>query len=244
MNLTITNKKNFIEKFLVPLNKLNENIILRVGSDKISSTVSTNDGVLILHCVYNIETDIEESCNLNIPNISKLIKVLQCIESDDIELIYEDNTIRYKSDKIKFKYHLLEDGILTAPSISIEKVKKLNFDTTTAISYNNILNILKGSTFTTDTNKIYFFTKDGAVHGELTDRQKHNVDSYTQLITSTYTGSEISDPLPLDFEVIRLISTIRFDEVNMHIAQANNVFMFNIEQECSKLTYIASGFTN
>lgn len=244
MNLNIEDKQRFIEKFLVPLNKLNENLILRVSKNKISSTVSTNDGVLILHCTYDIESKIDDTFNLNIPNVSKLIKVLSCIDSDDIELECQDNTIRYKSDKIKFKYHLLEEGILTAPSISIDKVKKLEFDTTATVTYDAISNILKGSTFTTDTNKIYFFTKDGSVHGELTDRQKHNVDSYTQLITSSYKGADIVESLPLDFEVIRLISTIRFSEVDMHIAQSNNVFMFNINQDCSKLTYIASGFTN
>jgi hypothetical protein len=243
MKININNKQQFINKFLVPLNKLNENLILKITGNKITCTASTNDGVLILHCAYTIDSEVEENCNLNIPNISKLIKVLSCITSDDIQIVYDRNCLQYTSSDIKFKYHLLEDGILVAPAISLDKIKKLDFNTHAKIDYDSISNLLRGSTFTTDTNKIYFSTKDGALYGELTDKQKHNVDSYTQFIASEYKGDDLAVPLPLDFEVVRLISTIRFDTINMHIAQANNVFMFDIDSENSKLNYIASGFT-
>lgn len=243
MKINITNKDQFINKFLVPLNKLNENLILKLAKNKITSITATNDGVLILHCIYSIDSEVEEDCNLNIPNVSKLIKVLSCIAEDNIELVYDRNCLQYTSPTIKFKYHLLEEGILTSPAISLDKIKKLDFNTHAEIKYDNISNLIKGSTFTTDTNKIYFYTKDNSLYGELTDKQKHNIDSYTQHITDSYTGEDIVKHLPLDFEVVRLISTIRFDIVNMHIAQDNNVFMFDIDSQNSKLNYIASGFT-
>ena len=243
MKIQITNKNHFINKFLIPLNKLNENLVLKISKDKIISTTSTNDGVLILHCTYNTNNNIDNDFNLNVPNISKLIKVLQCVASDSIDLVYDKNCLQYTSADIKFKYHLLEDGILSSPAISIDKIKKLEFNTHLKIDFNSISNLIKGSTFATDTNKVYFFTKDNILYGELTDRQKHNVDSYCQVITTNITGDEIVKPLPLDFEVIRLISTIRFDTVDLHIAQDNNVYMFDINDESSKLNYIASGFT-
>ena len=101
--------------------------------------------------------------------------------------------------------------------------------------------MLKGSTFTTDTNKIYFYTEDGAVYGKLTDLQKHSVDVYTQKLTDECEG-ELKDPLPLNFEVMRMISSIRFNHIDIHINTQNNVYIFDISGDNYKLNYIASGY--
>ena len=224
----------------LPLNKINENAVLRVNNDKISSLTSTNDGTLILHVVYTCENDCESTI-LNVPDINKFIKVLSCTNEDELNITFDKNCLIYKSNDIKFKYHLLEDGILSSPAVNVSKVKELNFDISFRIDSATILNLLKGSTFTTDTNKIYFYTEDNCVYGKLTDLQKHNVDVYTQKLTDQYKGN-LNEPLPLSFEVIRMVSSIRFNHVDVHINADNNVYIFDISGENYKLNYIASGY--
>ena len=240
MKINISDKPTFINKFLNPLNKINENAVLRVNNDKISSLTSTNDGTLILHVVYTCENDCESTI-LNVPDINKFIKVLSCTNEDELNITFDKNCLIYKSNDIKFKYHLLEDGILSSPAVNVSKVKELNFDISFRIDSATILNLLKGSTFTTDTNKIYFYTEDNCVYGKLTDLQKHNVDVYTQKLTDQYKGN-LNEPLPLSFEVIRMVSSIRFNHVDVHINADNNVYIFDISGENYKLNYIASGY--
>ena len=43
MRINIPDKATFVNKFLNPLNKINENAVLKVTSDKISSLTSAND---------------------------------------------------------------------------------------------------------------------------------------------------------------------------------------------------------
>ena len=240
MRINIPDKPTFINKFLNPLNKINENAVLKITKDKISSLTSANDGTLILHTNYICDNDIESTI-LNIPDINKFIKVLSCTSEDSLDLNFEKNCLVYKSNDIKFKYHLLEDGILSAPAVNVNRIKELNFDISFKVTAATILNLLKGSTFTTDTNKIYFYTENGAVYGKLTDMQKHNVDVYTQKLTEEHRG-ELPDGLPLNFEVIRMIAGIRFASMDVHINTENNVYIFDITDDNYKLNYIASGY--
>jgi len=244
MDLKIQNRNTFINNFLSPLNKINENVIVQRHKNRdneLVSLISSSDGTLILYCTYKLEYSIDD-INLSIPDIGKFVKVLNCVQSDSINLVYDTNCLIYKSDDIKFKYHLLEDGILTSPPVNIEKIKSLDFNFSFKITYDVIINLLKGSTFTVDTNKIYFYLENDCLYGQLTDKQKHNIDSYTQLLTKSYKG-DLSEPLPLSFEVIRTLSSIRFDSVNVSVNTENNVFVFDISDDSYKLSYIASGYT-
>jgi hypothetical protein len=240
MKINIPDKPTFINKFLNPLNKINENAVLKITPDKISSLTSTNDGTLILHTSYICKNEIDTAI-LNVPDINKFIKVLSCTSEDSLCIEFDKNCLVYKSSDIKFKYHLLEDGILSSPAINVNKIKELDFDISFKVQSGVMLNLLKGSTFTTDTNKIYFYTEDGCVYGKLTDMQKHNVDVYTQKLADNHKGA-LPEGLPLNFEVMRMISSIRFDYINVHINTENNVYIFDISDDDYKLNYIASGY--
>ena len=141
-----------------------------------------------------------------------------------------------------FKYHLLEDGIIDPPSVDINKIKKIDFPFRFTVNDNCINQLVKGSTFTTDTNKIYFSTEGGKVLGTLTDHQRHNVDSYTQEIASEYKGPELETPLALGFETIRIISSIGFASLKVNINPDLNVFLFQIDTENTKITVVSSGY--
>ena len=77
----------------------------------------------ILNCVYTQSNNIDDSVTLNIPDISKLINAINCINTDELQLEYESNSIKYSSPDISFKLHLLEDGIISTPAVNIVKLK-------------------------------------------------------------------------------------------------------------------------
>jgi len=242
--LTIDNRDEFIRDFLIPFSKLNDSVVLKVTKDSIYSLSSSSDGTLILYSTFNQVNDINDVLKLNIPDVSRLIKVLSCIADESITLNIEDNNISYRSSNVGFKYHLLEDGIISSPAVSVDKIKKLEFDLSFNVQQSNILSILKGSSFATDTDKIYFYTKDKKIYSKLTDFDRHNVDVYTQKLADEYEGVTIDTPIPLNFETIRTICSLRFISLKVNVNTDNKVFVFNISRDNIKLNFISTAYVS
>ena len=243
MKILINDREKFVRDFLTPLSKLNESVVLQVGPETIHSLSSSSDGTLILYAVYdqsNSITDTPET--LNIPDINKLVKVLSCINETDIEMDLDDNSINYKSSDMGFKFHLLEDGIITAPSISIDKINKLQYDSKFTLQYANVISLLKGSTFTTETDKIYFYTQENSVYGKLTDLDRHNVDVFTQKISDEFEGTPLQTALPLNFQTMRIICSLRFKNLKVSVNTDMKVFLFDVINEGVKLNFISSAY--
>lgn len=241
-SLKIDNKNTLINNFLSPIGKLTENTVIRVRPDQFNAVSSSSDGTLIVNCSMPQKSDVSETVFLNIPDINKLIKVLSCINEDSIELKFNNNNLEYKSPQIGFKYHLLEDGIIDPPTVDINKIKKIDFTFKFDVEFSIINQLIKASTFTTETNKIYFQTQDDGVCVTLTDKQRHNVDSYTQQIANSYTGPTLTKDLALSFETIRVLSTIRFDKLSIHVNPDLNVFLFKIDTQGSDIMIVSSGY--
>lgn len=241
MIVKINNRTEFVDKFLSPISKINENAVIKITDTKISSLATTNDETMILYVVYNSTDDPQPICNLNIPDINRLIKVLSCVEPDNMEIEFDKNKLKYKSDNINFKYHLLEDGIISTPSISFDKIKQLNFSTTFKLKSNNISNLIKASTFTVDTDKVYIYTRDGKLCCELTDHQKHNMDSFSRILADTYSGSDLDTPIPLSFEIFRLMSSLRFEECDVSLDPEKRVLLFIVSSGKYTLNFVTVG---
>lgn len=240
--LKIDNKSAYINNFLSPLGKLTENAVVRVRADEYNAISSSSDGTLIVNCSISQQNEVSETIFLNVPDISKLIKVLNCINNDDVSLSYNNNNIEYKSPAVGFKYHLLEDGIIDPPAVDINKIKNIDFPVRFNVSYDTVNQLIKGSTFTTETNKIYISTSGDKVNATLTDRQRHNVDEYTQEISESYKGPSLDKELALSFETLRIISSIRFDKLKININPDLNVFLFLIEMGPATITVVSSGY--
>lgn len=241
MIVKIANKNDFVEKFLSPIGKINENAVIKVTENKISSLITTNDETLILYVVYKHDDKETIACNLNIPDINRLIKVFSCVDAEDMDIVFDKNKLKYSSNNINFKYHLLEDGIITTPSISFDKIKKLNFTTSFKINSHDLSSLIKASTFTVDTDKLYISTKSDAIVCELTDRQKHNIDSFSRVLSEQYKGDAIDDPLPINFEIFRLMSSLRFEECAVNIDVSKKVLLFTIVSNNFTLNFVTVG---
>jgi len=89
--------------------------------------------------------------------------------------------------------------------------------------------LIKASTFTVDTDKLYVYTRDGKVYCELTDKQKHNIDSFSSILSDGFDGDDITTSIPVNFEVFRLMSSLRFETCDISIDPERKVLLCVIQ---------------
>jgi hypothetical protein len=227
-------------KYLEAISKINESTILNANQDLglISSLISSADNTLILYSELS-NIDVNYNGSINIPDIKKLTRVVDSIDTKDVSLFVNSNNIEYKGKSLKFKYHLYEDGFLTKPSINIDKIKSFNYNVKFTLKKDTINSIIKGSTFASETNKLYLYTESGRLKGELTDRARHNTDVFA--IDLGEVNFELS-PLPLNFDNIKLLSFIN-EDINFGINTEYGVTVIDILNNSIKLKYIITSLT-
>ena len=238
--LKISNRIDWI-KFLESISKINESTILTLSEGKtglLTSLVSSADNTLILYGEI-LGVDANYNGTLNIPDLKKLIRVVDSLDTQDLSLTINNNNVEYRGKSLKFKYHLYEDGFLSKPAINVEKIKSFNYDINFILKKEQISSIIKGSTFATETNKLYLYTQDGRLKGELTDRARHNTDVFAlDLGEVDFTLS----PLPINFDNIKLLSFIG-EDIKFGINTEYGVTIIDISNNSIKLKYIITSLT-
>jgi hypothetical protein len=239
--LKIKNKKDFISNFLNPVSNLNDACILEIVDNVLISTLASTDGTIVCKSTIDVESDI--NTKINIPDIKKLIRVLEIIPSAEIELKLNENNISYNENGYRFRYHLLDDGIIKQPSLNVEKVNKLNFDTSFNVKENDLSTLFKGSSFATETSKIYIYEEEGKIFGELGDRNRHNTDNFVCILSDVYEGNLIK-PLPINFDSFRLISFNNSKDIKFNINTEMGVITCTFQKGDTSLIYIISALIN
>lgn len=238
MNVFIPNKKLFLSGFLSPLSKINDSCVVCIKDSGLNCTVCTADSSIILNAQYKLNLDIDNTLCLNIADVKKVIKAFECISGDTFTFNVDKNNINYSGPEVNFKYHLLENGIITQPKLNIDKIDCLEFPISFVVQYKTLIELLRGSTFATESNKLYLYSKDNKIYGDLTDRARHNIDSFS-IPLAEYTGVELTD-ICLNFELIRIISSVRVKQLECKINPKLGVIVFQLNDETIKTRYIAS----
>ena len=218
--------------------------ILKIDNNQVECIIASSDSTIVCNARIDIETDIEEPVKLNIPDIKKFVRVLDIIPAENLELKLNGNNISYNKDGYRFTYHLLDDGIIKQPNINVDKVNSLEFDSTFNVRESNLNTVFKGSSFTTETSKLYIYSEDGKVVGELGDRNRHNTDNFVCVMSDTTEGSAITKPLALNFESFRLISFSNSREVRFRINQEMGVITCDMKKGNTSLIYVISALIN
>lgn len=243
MTLNIESKEKFLNAFLIPISKVADSAVITTEPGKIAALIATTDNTVIVHAEY-ISEKITISKRLNIPDVKKLCRTLQCIDEEEINLNIDQNSIGYTSPNIRFKYHLYDDSIISVPNLNLAKLEKLDFNGKFTLGYNAVVSLIKGSTIATDTNKIYLTFKDKDVLGELTDKARANVDSYGIKISEDYDGDPVIESIPLNFEIFRIISSIKFLNIKSKLSSKTGVFTFDLNIENTQMRFIVSALAN
>lgn len=243
MTFKISNRDKFLNNFLTPLSKVADSAVIKLESGKASSLVATSDNTVVVSCLYK-DSNIQASKILNVPDLKKFCRVVSCIEQDDFGLDISSNFIGYKSENVRFKYHLYDDGIINSPKLNIAKLNTLEFDGKFTLPYASVINLVKGSSISTETNKLYISVKDTVVLGELTDKTRANIDSYGIKISDNYEGTQFALPIPLNFEIFRIISSMRFKELQSRLLTKMGVITMDVNLEDTELRFVISALAN
>jgi hypothetical protein len=237
MDLTIR-KSDIIGSFLTPIGKSSEQCILTLKGDKMTCLSHNVQNGLILYGVYNIGGNFDPEINLNIGDVKRLVRVLDCIQEETVTLKIESNKLSYKSKELKFNYHLMEDIVMHRSPIKPEKLNAFQYTTEFDLDAGRIQEILKGSVFAVDSNKMYLYTQDGAVFADLADMTTANTDSIGFKFAESFTGTPITKPMPLHLEAIRLLAGGKFNSIKVKINIDLSVVLFELATANTVIKYI------
>lgn len=243
MFLPIKNKDNFIQSFLNPVSRLNSSATLDISND--ISTIVHNNSNIFLKAQYQINWDDHpDPGTVCLPDTIKLIKILSCLEKNDIHLKIEENCITYNDNCNRFKYHLFDDSLTNNNIFDFNKIDNITFNTDFNLTKEKNNAILKALPFVTESSKVYIKTENTNIYAELSDKKLQNIDSYTTLIASEYNGEELDYELILDIELFRLISTLSFTEATVYINNEYKMLMIKLNLENSNLTFVSTSYKN
>lgn len=235
-------KKLVTNKFLSPISKLADKCSMTILPDSIYTIIDNNDAgyPILLYANIACKNNVKKSLKLNIGDSKRLLNVLKCVDEEMIDLEIDSNSLSYSSPAMKFKYHLLDDGVIDSAPATTEKINNLQFDCNFEIQGEKILEVLKGASFSAESDKIYFFVKDDKVFVELTDKTLSNTDSLTLHIADSYTGTQLKESIPLKLEIFRMFLGLKFDKLLVKINTKLKVLMFEIVNDGLTLKYIVS----
>jgi hypothetical protein len=125
-----------------------------------------------------------------------------------------NNHIEYKDKQIKFNYHLHEDGLITKPKLSLDKIRKFEYDIQFSVDFDFLSNILQKS-FITNTKKLYIYTEDDRLVWKIGDETIPNSDFLIVV------GNEV------DFELNPFILKIDNLKLVSKVSKTGNLFKIN-----------------
>jgi len=244
MELIIKNGKEFVDNFIGGLSRISDTGIIKLSNKKFTCLTATGDNTIVINSEYSddsISTD--ANLTLNIPDFKKLHKLLSILP-EEFTIQINTNNISYSSSDTRFKYHLYDEGIISAPAINIAKISSIPFSCAFQTTIENIKGLMKSSFLLPDITKVYFNFIDGKVYGEITDKSRHNVDSFTKLLSNSYGGDNITTSVPINIEILRLLSSSSVNNFNVEYSKEYSILLFEVSQTNLLTKYIVSGLIN
>jgi len=236
----IKSKVDFVKAFLAPISKIADASILELSNSKLKCLTCTSDNSIIYYVEFPVETDIEDVICLNCPDIKKLIKAIDTIKgTSDLTFEVDGNNLSYKDSNIRFKYHLQEDGIIKKPKLNLDKLNVTEFYSSFFLKGEDIRELIRGSVFSTDSNKAYISSNEEGVYAELTDKTRNNIDTITIKISDNVVGETITN-LPLNFEIFRIMDINAIVDINVKINNKIGLVLFDFQNNYNKTMYIMS----
>lgn len=231
------NKKDFLENILVPVSYISQNSNIKITDKSIFSLVSNE--MFAFYCKSDIDTNYKSfdgtPLNLSIRGVTKFKKLISCIPEDSFSLGIKSNHLKYESDNIRFKYYLLDDGIIKDPPINVDKINEIDCDYEFIISLSKIKELLQLNSAISlkDGNdlKVYFKFTENGVYAELTDKAMDNSDSVDILISKEYTGNTNKIGIPIVFELLKYLNYVKCSMFKVKYSSDKKVFIFTGERD-------------
>lgn len=239
-NILALNKESFVQKFLLPISKLADNVSISIDDSEVYATCASQDGSVVLLASYKTDTAVRGIPRINLPDVKKFVRLLDCVEENNIAITIQNNHLKYTTPSFKFNYYLLEDNYMQRCPVNPDKIKQLKYDTAFLLPNAKFNEVLKGSSIATDSDKLYFYTKDDKVYCELNDLERQNINNLTYLVADKFVGEQIKNTLPLNLENIRLLAGTKCNEFTVKVNNELKVTLFQIEEKDIDIKFIIS----
>jgi len=235
-------KKDFADNFLSVIGKAIDIVSIKLNKDGLYAVCNKPDTSIILLAKYSKAFNVEQEVTLNIGDVKKLLRVIDCIDEDELVFTIESNHLYYKTDKLQFKYHFLDDSVVPKVTLKREKIEALTNDTFFNIDIKKLQEILKASSFTTDTNKIYLYGQSDGVYCELGDKEKSNTDNISLKVADKVEGQPFNQIIPFNLDIFRILTGVKFDNARVGINLKFKVMSFYVKPtEETDFTFVISG---
>ena len=63
-------------------------------------------------------------------------------------------------------------------------------------------------------------------------------------IADSYKGTVLNDPIPLNFETVRIMCGLRFNTLKVNVNTSMKVFIFDVSHDNIKLNFISSAYVS
>ena len=235
-------KKDFADNFLGVIGKAIDIVSIKLNKDGLYAVCNKPDTSIILLAKYNKSFNVDQEITLNIGDVKKLLRVIDCIDEDELVFTIESNHLYYKTDKLQFKYHFLDDSVVPKVTLKREKIEALTNDTYFDINTKKLQEILKASSFTTDTNKIYLYGQSDGVYCELGDKEKANTDNISLKVTDKVEGQPFNQVIPFNLDIFRILTGVKFETARVGINLKFKVMSFYVKPtDETDFTFVISG---
>lgn len=237
----ITLSKDFIG-FLRSLLKINDAAVIAAKKDQLTCLIGSPDNVCIAYGVFPCTAELDTDLRLiNVSSILKLTKAVDQIDADEITFNINSNNLEYKSPSLRFKFHLLDNGIINQPAIKVHKVLEFGFDVSFKVSTDKLSGLNRFSTFASDSNKVYIHGDGEKVYAELTDKARPNVDS---LQFEFATCDKEFSPIPMNLDFFRSLNYTANSDVLINLNITVGAIAIDITTPAYKLRYITTAYTS
>ena len=235
-------KKDFADNFLNVIGKAIDIVSIKLNRDGLYAVCNKPDTSIILLAKYSKSFDVDQEITLNIGDVKKLLRVIDCIDEDELVFKIESNHLYYKTEKLQFKYHFLDDSVVPKVTLKREKIEALTNDTFFDINTKKLQEILKASSFTTDTNKIYLYGQPDGVYCELGDKEKSNTDNISLKVADKVEGQPFNQVIPFNLDIFRILTGVKFETARVGINLKFKVMSFYVKPtEETDFTFVISG---
>ena len=215
---------------------------IKLNKDGLYAVCNKPDTSIILLAKYSKAFNVDQEITLNIGDVKKLLRVIDCIDEDELTFKIESNHLYYKTDKLQFKYHFLDDSVVPKVTLKRDKIESLTSDTFFNIDIKKLQEILKASSFTTDTNKIYLYGQTDGVYCELGDKEKSNTDNISLKVADNVEGQPFNQVIPFNLDIFRILTGVKFDSARVGINLKFKVMSFYVKPtEETDFTFVISG---
>lgn len=213
MNNYITLTPEFVDNFLSPLANVIDRAPFYIDDGKITVSCfnSTGDVEFGLSFWMDIDTGISDT-TINLSDLKKFKNLInRATELDENDKLFLDkNVLKYKSTKWRWKYYLLDAGLLNTRKIKKESLDKFNTTVSFVIKPDTLMDIVKiKALHKNNSDKVYLKIEDDKITACITDLTASNTDEIGVTVTDKFETDDEIDQVIIKFDLIKVLSQHR-----------------------------------